>query len=92
MKKGTGVFKKVEETKTVCDECGEDIATFEYIVYNAKWSDGWEQFGNTSDFCSLDCLLKSHSNGNLYLPPKGEDVKLEIPVKFFSVILSKLGE
>jgi hypothetical protein len=92
MRKGTGVFKKVEETKTVCDECGEDILTLEYIHYDGRWNDGYDNYGHDYDFCSLDCLLKAEYNGNLYIPPQNEDVKLEVPVKFFNVLLSKLGE
>ena len=90
MKKGTGVFKKVEETKIVCDECGQDINTLEYIVYNGEWSDGYDQYGDRYDFCSLECLIQSNNNGNLYIPPENEDVRLEIPSKFLSVILSQL--
>ena len=79
MKKGTGVFKHIEEQKTVCDECGQDASGYNYIRWDAHYSDGWEIFGDSYDFCSIECAIKHSEKSKMMFPPETEDVTLEIP-------------
>lgn len=88
MRKGTGVFKKIEETKIVCDECGNDVDMDYYIHVDGHWSDGYDTYGDYYDFCSLNCTVK-HLQIE-HLPPENEDMSFDIPVKFLNIILSKL--
>ena len=93
MRKGTGIFKNVEETKLVCDRCGADINILEWIRYSNKWTDGYDNYGDSFDYCSLDCLLGDiNTDRSCMLPPESEDVMLNIPTKGFIILLNKLGD
>lgn len=85
MKKGTGVFKKIEETILVCDECGVELTFKEgFINFDFRWSDGYDNYGDDLDFCSLACMIR-HIKKDVEFPeqyfPGGEDVKLSMPSK-----------
>ena len=94
MKKGSGVFRTIEETKTICDECGADVP-FEHISYDARWSDGYDNYGDSWDFCSLSCLTKyltKDLESSLYFPPENEGVALYLLPNDMKTILSKLED
>lgn len=90
MRKGTGIFKKIEETILVCDECGQTIELENQIYYDAQWTDGYDRYGDTYDFCSIKCMLNHSDRHELMFPPDNEDVDLSIPSKFMKIIIDRL--
>lgn len=92
MKIGTGVFLKREETKIVCDCCKKDLPKENYLYYSTAWYEYGDDFGDSYDFCSLECMIKSLSNsdyrgdntGYVRLEILGSDIKklLDLYIKY----------
>jgi hypothetical protein len=85
MRKGTGKFLKQEVMITVCDHCGKELST-DYITYDYRSTDGYDNYGDVMEVCSMECLIKEISQGDelyaklsdhYYFPP-ASDVRLHM--------------
>jgi hypothetical protein len=90
MRKGTGVFKKVEETIDICDFCKKEILG-NIVSLDWRWSDGYDTYGDDIEACSVECLIKEigtheldyvfHGRDSLTLVASSDDLK-----KLFGII------
>ena len=83
MKKGTGVFKNIEETIDVCDWCRKELAEDNHIVWDATDYKYEEEYGYSFEVCSFECLF-SYLGDLYYQFPANESLNLFIPKKMVS--------
>lgn len=57
MKKGTGIFVKVEKTINVCDFCKKELDVDNTIEFDFRWDDGYDHYGDKIEVCSVECLV-----------------------------------
>lgn len=93
MKKGTGEFVKVEKEIYVCDQCRKELNVNSYIIFNHEWNDGYDNFGNQVDMCSMDCLRKyiaSHDSD--YVFRGNEDIHIDLPSEIAKELFESLNK
>ena len=79
MKKRTNTFyPPIPKTIRVCDMCEKELTPENEILFDFTWSDGYDSYGEESEFCSVVCLQKyiQENKGYITQSPRNESISL----------------